>query len=142
MWFLLVIIELNMIIKYPKTLIIGTSELVATYQTDTMGLISSDDLPEIMAQVLHRLINYETTNTNQYTYDEYYRDVFPDYQKLRHADFLIDVESTAIVEKATNELFNNVRNKLLSLNAYVNKDFPYFFYKFLGKDIVLDHLPF
>jgi len=124
------------IINYPKTLIIGTSDIVAIYRAETIGLINSNDMSEIMTQVLQKIINWD------FIEDEYYKDQFPNYRNLIWNDFLVDPISTAIVDTATKKLLVSVYNRLSSLNAIINKDFPYFFYKFIGDDIVLNHLPF
>jgi hypothetical protein len=125
-----------MLVTYPKYLIVGTREIVTAYQATVSGLVSNDDITEIMTQVVQKIINYD------YFEDDQYKPTFPDFSRLIHKEFLNNSYNTGIVTQATEKLLVELYTELEFLKTFQNKDFPYFFYQFVGKDILLQQLPF
>jgi len=120
---------------YPKLFIVGTTDLIEGYCRKVEGILNPVDLNEIITQIISMLLNDDSGIIE-------YGDSFPDYTRLHDTSFLNNEEKIKTIEIATHELVVSIYNKLKEVGLFCDKTFPYFFDKFLDRDIVLHHLPF
>ncbi|EKD22623.1 MAG: hypothetical protein ACD_84C00035G0003 [uncultured bacterium] len=126
---------MSKIVVFPQTLILGTDDIVNEFIENTQGFVDDIDLPEILTQVIQLILNSGATYND-------YLDSFPDYSRFRCSSFFRNEKERNIVTEEIYKLVTKIHNKLTEMGGYYNNSFPYFFDSFLGKDIVLKHLPF
>lgn len=121
--------------KWPTTLILPGADLIDRFQSETAGAISVRDQQEIVDQIFATLMTEIMSNL------EVLR-VLPNYSRMTGTSFLSDVTTTTKVKDATFALSVAIYKRLKEIGAYEGQTCSYFFWKFLGKDIVLSHIPY
>lgn len=121
-------------VRIPEYLIIGTKDLIEGYVSRTYSYIIDEDLIEIVTQIIQVLLNSE--------YDTYTGNAFPDFNRLINKTFLDNKELNKIFTEETLWLLELFHKRLDENGVYCDNTLPYFFDRFLGKDIILKHLPF
>lgn len=123
---------------YPPTLILDTRDIISSYQQALVNILgNSEDLNELASQAIQKLLN---DDLGKLGYREYF---FPDTGRL--VSFKASVmgsESIAALTIESNKFLSAIQACLQELNAYTDDGFPYYFESFLGKDMVLRHLPY
>jgi hypothetical protein len=122
-------------LKFPDTLIIGTEDIIEGYLARTANEIKNADLAEIVTQVIQLLLN-EESEVCPFTY------CFPDFKRLINKSFLVDTETNREITEQTLHLVSLLGERLKENGVYCDNTMPYFFDSFLGKDIILKHLPY
>lgn len=121
--------------EFPTRIILGTEDILRGYNSRTYGLIHSEDLTEVVTQVIQLLLNADPEKaliTND----------FPNFKRLKNRDFLNDTENNIQVTEETIRLVWIFQTRLKEMGVYCDNTMSYFFDGFLDKDIILGYLPF
>jgi hypothetical protein len=122
--------------NYPNTIIIDTADIMRQYTEKVHGTIDRRDYGEIMAQLIQILLNCICEKLDAHDFP------FPELERLRYTKLDDGSKELKQAVDACQWLLDAIINKLQTYKAFVDDDFPYFFDKFTGDDIVLQHLPY
>jgi len=112
---------------YPEVLIIETKSIVEEFISSTNNVLSKQDLVEVITQIADRYVNNEVVPANVVNTDRLINKGFLSNEQNHSAAITLDFK---------------LKQRLVGLNAFVNGEFPYFFSKLLGNDVVFKHLPY
>jgi len=122
--------------KWPGSLIIDTHDLLVWFSGSVgqHGIsLSSKQIAEIVTQIFHVFLNGGEVLL------ELSR--LPNFQTLHYADQYPE-EQKAIIRHYAFELAQRLLSRTTELGAWKNGWFPYAFDHFMGRDVVLFHLPY
>lgn len=117
----------------PDTLILGTDALMREFELETDHAFEGYNLIELMSQIFMALL------TDGCTADFY---GIPDFNRMKRNPYFDTIENRCKIELATKKLCHSIYRLIDDLRAYDNREFPYMFDKFIGKDIMVCHIPY
>lgn len=103
------------------------------YERITNHPIHPLDLEEIVTQVLSAYLNNNLDDIE-------HLGQLPDFNRMREIDFSGD--AMLAVEQATTVLGFELAHRIQELGIHYQGEFPYAFERFVGRDIVLMHIPY
>lgn len=129
--------------SWPKRVIIGTGDYWAMFVWETQGLpIHSNDRYEIIAMIFDVLMSYSDDG-------EYRLKQVPDLNRIvARDDYVADQAKHdrlhLAVQRLAQNIFARVQGELNGVRHTYDDGivgFPYYVERFLGDDVVLDHMP-
>jgi len=124
------------ILNYPNTIIIDTADIMRQYSEMLHGIIDRRDYGELMAQLIQVLLNSVPENLDAKDFP------FPEFSRLRYTKLRNGTRELTEAIDACTWLLEAIIGKLGTYKAFVDDDFPYYFDRFTGDDIVLQRLPY
>lgn len=113
-----------------QKIILPTRDLINNFRVEISGALNEHDLNELVAQIIHFLLNKDNV------------DVFlVDYSRLINK-FNNSESYKDFLNLQTNALMQGIDVLVKQYALYVDNEFPYFFWKLHGNDIILVRLPY
>lgn len=120
----------------PQHIVIPTADLIDEFEINIGPGIHPRDVDEILACVIQALLLEENQDDI-----EMWPALMPDFNRMRSTAFFKEEGKAQIVRTAGVVLAIRLRERLQQLLVYYRGEFPYYFERFVGKDIIVQQLP-
>lgn len=130
--------------SWPKRMIIGTADFWAQFVWETSGLpLHSNDRYEILAMIFDVIMSYSDDG-------EYRLKQVPDLNRIVACDEYVADQAKhdrlhLAVQRLAQKIFARIHEELNGVRYRYDDaivGFPYYVERFLGDDVVLDHMPY
>lgn len=120
--------------NYPRQFILPTEDLLTAFFHSIGGeVLPQSDINELLTQIVCVLLNAD---------EQVERQIDAKLAQLPDLNRIVSTQVFASIKTAVPELAFAIKRRLAEFGAFQNDDFPYFFDRVLGRDIVLTHLPY
>lgn len=120
----------------PLAVIVETSDLMRVFYTSNLGFpLLRDDLRDIVSDIIVTFLNEGEEDCAEYGIP------LPSFHRMRDVSFLSDVDKQAVLTKAVLWFKDELHKRLTLIGCFEGVIFNYFFYAFVGDDVLLHRLP-